>query len=132
MNLSECFNKIHILSLFLIFSLVIPSLIQAAELLKDPILRIETGMHTAKIRHISTDTSGRWLVTASDDKTLRVWELPSGRPVRVIRPPIGEGNEGMLYAVTLSPDGNTIACSGWTALQGERGHTICFLITASG
>src|SRR5438132_132473 len=62
-----------------------------------PILRIETGRHTAAIRRIAVDRAGRLLVTASDDKTLRLWELPSGRLLKVLRPPIGEGNEGKLY-----------------------------------
>ena len=37
------------------------------------------------------------------------------QPVRIIRPPIGEGNKGKLYSVALSPDGSTIACGGWSA-----------------
>ena len=77
-----------------------------------PILTIETGMHTASINRIATDADGRFLITASDDKTIRVWELPSGRLAQIIRPPIGEGNEGKLHAVALSPDGVTIACGG--------------------
>ena len=40
-----------------------------------PILRTETGMHTAPISAIDVDPSGRWLVSASRDKTVRVWDL---------------------------------------------------------
>ena len=110
----------------------------AAEPPKDPILRIETGMHTAKLNRIATDASGRWLVTASDDKSLRVWEHPSGRLVRTIRPPIGEVNEGKLSAVALSPDGSTIACGGWTWFNNgsneiaAEGATIYLFNRASG
>jgi WD40 repeat protein len=86
----------------------------AAEPPAEPILRIDPGMHTAHIRRIATDAAGRFLVTASDDKSLRVWELPAGRLIRTIRPPAGEGNEGKLFSVALSPDGRCIAAGGWT------------------
>src|SRR5262252_3821441 len=61
---------------------------------RQPILRLETGMHTAHIDSIGVDAAGRYLVTASVDKTARVWELATGRLLRTLRPPIGEGNEG--------------------------------------
>jgi WD40 repeat protein len=85
---------------------------------REPVLRIETGMHTATIKRIGVDRAGRFLVTASDDKTARVWELQTGRLLRVLRVPIGEGNEGKLYATAISPDGNTIAVGGWTSVDG--------------
>jgi WD40 repeat protein len=83
-----------------------------------PILRIETGMHTAGIKRIGVDAANRYLVTESDDKTVRVWRLPTGRLLRVLHPPIGEGNEGRLYAVAISPDGRTVAVAGSTSGDG--------------
>ena len=53
-----------------------------------PMLRLETGMHTATIWRIGVDVAQRYLVTGSDDKTVRVWELASGRLLRTLRPPI--------------------------------------------
>ncbi len=87
---------------------------RAAEPGTGPNLRIETGRHAALISEIAVDRTGKLLVTASEDKTLRLWELPSGALLDVLRPPIGKGKEGMLYAVALSPDGETIATGGWT------------------
>ena len=52
---------------------------------REPILRIETGMHTGSIYQIGVDARNRFLVTASEDKTVRVWEFPSGRHLRTIR-----------------------------------------------
>lgn len=105
----------------------------------DPVLRIETGSHTAAVKRLATDIHGRWLVSASEDKTVRVWDLAgagmddgSSQPVRIIRPPIGEGDTGKLYALALSPDGNTIACGGWTRFVGEQGHTIYIFNRTSG
>jgi WD40 repeat protein len=79
------------------------------ELPTEPILRIETGKHGAKINRIDTDAANCFAVTASDDKTVRVWSLPEGRPIRVLRLPIDQGNAGKAYAVAISPDGTTVA-----------------------
>ena len=77
-----------------------------------PILR-NTGMHTAKINRIDVDATERYLVTGSKDKTVRVWSLPEEQLLRVLRPSIGEGNEGQIYAVAISPDGKMVAAGGW-------------------
>lgn len=98
----------------------------AGEPTKEPILRIETGMHTAMIWHISIDAENRYIVTGSDDKTVRVWELSTGRLMKTLRPPVGEGNEGKLFAVAISPDGREIACGGWTGYEWDKHHSIYF------
>jgi WD40 repeat protein/uncharacterized caspase-like protein len=99
---------------------------------KDPILRIETGMHTARIERIGIDEENRYLVTGSLDKTVRVWELATGRLIRTIRPPIGDGEEGMIHAVAISPDGKTIACGGRTGVERERSYNIYIFDRESG
>ena len=73
-----------------------------------PVLRIETGMHTARIWGIGVDAACARIVTASDDKTVRLWSLPDGKLLRTIRLPIGPGDGGKVYAVALSPDGRRI------------------------
>ncbi len=97
----------------------------APELPTEPILRIETGKHGANINRIDTDAANRFAVTASDDKTVRVWSLPEGRLMRVLRLPIDQGNIGKAYAAAISPDGATVAVGGWTAPNGL--HTNIFL-----
>ena len=97
-----------------------------------PIIRIETEMHTARISSISTDDAGHYLVTASDDKTLRIWERSTGRLHRVLRPPIGQGNEGKMYAGAISPDGETIAGAGWSGLEWDGTHSIYLFDRSSG
>ena len=87
---------------------------QEREPSRETVLRIETGMHTAVITRIGVDAGNRYLVTGSHDKTVRVWELASGRLLRVLRVPIGAGNEGKVNAVAISSDGNLIAAGGWT------------------
>jgi WD40 repeat protein len=92
----------------------------------EPILRIETGQHTAALKRTDTDAANRFAVTASEDKTVRVWSLPGGKLLRILRLPIGDPNDadsGKAYAVAMSPDGETVAAGGWTT----RGHHDIFL-----
>lgn len=79
-----------------------------------PVLVIDPGMHTAAINRVSADAAGRWAVTGSDDKTVRVWSLTDGAPLRTIRLPAGPGRVGMAFAVAMNPDGALIAVGGWT------------------
>ncbi len=97
-----------------------------------PLPRLETGMHTAPISRIAADAAGRWAVTASGDKTARVWEVATGRQVAVLRPPQGDGDEGKLYAVALSPDGALVAVAGWTGYEWDGQDSIYLFDRADG
>jgi hypothetical protein len=92
----------------------------------DPILRLNTIPHTGPINRIATDRENRYLVTASEDKTARVWSLPHGRFLTVLRVPIGEGDMGKLYAVAMTPDGATVAVGGWTSDSGTDENIYVF------
>jgi WD40 repeat protein len=87
---------------------------QAAEPTTAPLPRIEAGMHTAPIMRIATDAQGRWAVTASFDKTARIWEVSTGKLLDALRPPQDRGHEGKLDAVAMSPDGRQVAVAGYT------------------
>jgi hypothetical protein len=50
---------------------------------QQPVLRIETGMHVAKISRIGVDAQCRVAATGSDDKTVRLWSLPDGKLLRI-------------------------------------------------
>jgi len=107
---------VALLPLFLLCAL--HEIARADEPPSKPILRIETGMHTAPIRRISTDAAGRWMATASDDKTIRIWEVQSGQLIQTLRVPAGPGDEGRMYAVAVAPSGSIVAAAGWTSRQG--------------
>jgi len=89
----------------------------ARDLPNAPQLWIEPGMHTAPIIDAGTDQSRDLLVTGGLDNTVRIWALPELRLVRVLRPPIGSGNVGLVGAVALTPDGKIAAVGGWPAAE---------------
>jgi WD40 repeat protein len=82
---------------------------------QEPILRLDVGTHNAGVWGLALDPSNRILVTSSEDKTVRVWDISGrGELLRVLRPPVGEGEEGHIFAVALSPDARIVACGGRT------------------
>lgn len=100
-----------------------------------PYLRIEAGTHLAVIKRIAIDASGQLLATGSDDKTARLWDIKTGKLIRVFRLPIGSGNGGKVHSVALSPDGHFLAAGGWDAHAGQTGpgeHFIYLYDTTSG
>jgi WD40 repeat protein len=98
----------------------------------DTLLEIDAGMHTAYIRRIASDAAGRYVVTGSRDKTVRLWDMESRRLVRVLRPPVGAGYEGRIDAVSISPDGATIAGGGFTAYERDGTTSIYLFDRATG
>jgi WD40 repeat protein len=98
----------------------------------DPILRVETGMHTTLIRRVVVDAPRGRLITASDDKTVRVWQMPEARLLHVFRVPMDVGHEGQLFALAISPDGLTVAAAGWTGWDWEGEGSIYFFDVATG
>lgn len=98
-----------------------------------PQLRLATSGHTAAITAMATDAQGRWLVTASADKTVAVWALPQGQREAVLRLPLGPGDEGRLRAVALSDDGRFVAAGGDTGLAWPgSGHAAYVIERESG
>ncbi len=78
-----------------------------------PLPMLDTGGHMAMINRIAFTPDGRQLVSASDDKTIRVWDLASGKTVRTIRGESALGDAGKVYAMALSPDGKWLAAGGY-------------------
>jgi WD40 repeat protein len=104
----------------------------AAEPPASPILQLEVGTHIARIGRIATDRDGRFVATASDDKTLRLWDRQSGRLLQVLRVPQAAGGEGRLSAVAVSPDGQWIATGGWTGHDWDGSNSIYIFQRSSG
>jgi WD40 repeat protein len=125
-------------SFSLLTLLLFSSLLRAGDPPVEPILRIEPGNHISDIRSISSDGGGRWLVTASLDKTAKVWNLNDGTLSITLRPPSGELLEGQLSAIAISPDGKIVVVGGWTQFSNgsttvvSEGMSIYFFDRASG
>jgi WD40 repeat protein len=98
-----------------------------------PVLVIDPGMHTNLVRWADADVEGRWAVTASEDKTVRIWSLADGALLQTIRLPAGPGEIGRAEAVAMSPDGALVAAGGWTrATKADRQEQIYLFDRATG
>jgi len=71
------------------------------------------------------------LASASDDKTVRLWSLPSGELRGVLRVLIGEAQEGELDAVALSPDGRVAFAGGISGFAWDKTYAIYRFDTAT-
>ncbi len=90
-----------------------------------PILQIDSGGHSSLIRDVVFTPDGKYLVSASEDKLVRVWDWRKGKTVRSFRGQSGAGSEGKIFAMALSPDGTLLAVGGWMWNKGSgSGHHI--------
>jgi WD40 repeat protein len=112
--------------------LLVPVYCFSADVSSQPELRINTEMHTSQIRRVVVDSKNQRLFTCSDDKTIRVWQFPTMKLLKVFRVPIGGSHEGQIYAMALSPDGSVVAAAGWTGWDWEKKSSIYFFDVASG
>ncbi len=86
-----------------------------------PMLVLDAGGHTAPVKSVLFTPDGKELITVSHDKTVRTWDVATGEPLRVLRPPIGPGRAGQLFAAALSPDGRLLAVGGHGPTPDRRG-----------
>ncbi len=105
---------------------------QGSEPPTHPFLRIETGHHAAMARRLVVDAANQRLVSAGDDKSIRIWQLPGGRLVQSIRLPMGDGQEGRPYAIAVSPDGRNVIVGGWTGWEWDASASVYFFDSESG
>jgi small GTP-binding protein len=85
------------------------------------LLRMLKGHHDA-VRSVSFSPDGSYLASASDDETIRLWEVSSGKELRQFR-----GHQGAVRSASFSPDGKYLASAGfekavrlWEATTGKE------------
>ena len=119
----------------LAFALSVAGLQESSAQTSNPILTLETGMHTGRMMRLAVDPGERFIATAAEDKTVRLWDISGdGAPtlMRILRPPMDPGAEGKLFSVAISHDGSTIACAGWTGWAWEGKACIYLFDRATG
>ena len=77
-----------------------------------PILMIDSKGHRGIIRDIIV-TKDKDIISASDDKTIRVWDSNTLKEKRKILGQIGAGNDGKIFAIALSKDEKYFAVGGY-------------------
>jgi WD40 repeat protein len=68
----------------------------------DQRLRI-LGRHEASVRCVACSPDGQYVVSSSDDRTVRVWDAKTGKQEHIMR-----GHEGIVTSAEFSPNGQMI------------------------
>ena len=79
-------------------------------------LRLNPGGHTAIIRDLFFFDQGTKLISTSDDKTIRIWDISDlSHPelIKTIRGEMGRGWFGMIYAAVPDPAERLLAVGGY-------------------
>ncbi len=92
--------KSYLLVLFILFSDFCFAQYRAPE------IRVQIG-HTDIITQTALSPDGKHALSASWDKTIKLWEVVTGRLVRTF-----EGHDGRVYAICFSSDGSKIFSGG--------------------
>jgi WD40 repeat protein len=94
-------------SLFLLFHIVPLSAQDTPQLFLDP------GGHQAIVRKVVFTSDEKYLLTCSDDKTVKVWDIATGECAKTFRGYIDEGAEGKIFTIALSADDKYLAVGGF-------------------
>jgi FOG: WD40 repeat len=81
---------------------------------------IDPKGHSANIKMLRFSEDGSMVVTASDDKTARVWDVKTGALLNTVRGEIDEGNGGMLNSGALWPQKPIAVFGGFLSINGQR------------
>jgi WD40 repeat protein len=80
----------------------------------------------ASILGASISPDGRWVLTTHYDKTARLWDSSTGKPVRLLR-----GHTGIVYTAAFSRDGTEVVTAGtdgtarvWDPATGQQMHVL--------
>jgi WD40 repeat protein len=63
--------------------------------------------HEDKVRSIAYSPDGKTLASGSEDMTIRLWDVSTGKQIAVLK-----GHTGDIHGVSFAPDGLTLASGG--------------------
>src|ERR1700757_3666750 len=91
-------------SKFVVFAVIL--LASAWAHAQSPKLTLERSLttHTKNVHAAPFSRDGRYLVTASSDQTVKLWEVKTGREVQTFK-----GHMGDVNAAAISPDEKLVA-----------------------
>ncbi|BAZ00951.1 protein kinase [Tolypothrix tenuis PCC 7101] len=82
--------------------------------------------HSSLIRSVAISPDGKTLASGSDDKTIKLWNLKTGKQIRTLT-----GHSHWVFSVAISPDGKTLASGSiddtiklWNLETGEQIRTL--------
>ncbi len=122
--------RILALGLMLVMS-IIASAQPAGQPSARPVFAIDPGVHAGNAHRIAATPDERHLITVGLDKTLRIWDVDTGRQLRRLVLPVAGQNDGLLYALALSPDGSLAAVGGSLYSLG-RGRSVAIVSLQDG
>ena len=102
-----------------------PSSAQAVPQPLNGLTILANSNHSLGVQGVAFSSDGRVLVTCSNDGTIKLWEVPTGRLLRTL---VGQGDD--FYEVAISPDAHWIASGTWNGtIKLWDGATGAFLRT---
>jgi WD40 repeat protein len=101
---------------------------------EQPYLMLDADGHSADVTRVALTPDNRYVVTASMDKTVRVWDVATGETIRTIRLWLDAGLDGLVFSLAMSPDGKTLALGGSHRLEAQKnkGYLIFLVNLQSG
>ncbi len=94
------------------------------KLTKNSILKLDTGGHSSLIKDILVTSDKSEFITASRDKSIRIWDSKTGKLKRKILGKIGKGKIGSIFSIALRGDDKYLAVGGMLDKNIENGSAI--------
>ena len=88
-------------------------------------LDIDSGGHRGTVNDIAVTKNGHYVFTASDDKTIRIWDAWKRQDSGKILGQIGDGYVGAILTMAISPGDRYLAVGGYfSRTWGSEFHTV--------